>query len=591
MMVTWLNFKDITIPGEISTLQDYVNILWTTVSEIVNENKITYDQTKEDPFLLQDMDKLVNRLLRAKENNEFVVVFWDYDVDGVSWTAVMKKWLQYLWFNNLDYIAPTRDTWYSIQRAYVYDYIDRTGYKPDLIVTVDCGIKSWHEIDLIYEELGIEVVVSDHHLPDESGYQSKFCIAMVDPHRSNSEYPFRPMSWSFVALKVIEALNQVIPFVSWPKDSRNPNWNPSFATNELQELATLWIVADMMPIIWENRLLVRECMPRYIFSKNKWIQTFTKNLINTNYENPKNIWPDLIGWQIWPRINAAKRIWNSTIPLDMLLSDNQEDINAWYIELNDMNSERKDLVIDEKIEAIEFAFNMKADWYRGLCYVKPEVWDGIIWLLAGQIKEASYLPTIVIGWYSEEKWILKWSCRSIEWFHILNALDSLSHYLLWYGWHSMAAWFGIKPENVDAFVSEFYQLCNDYVSDDMLSKKKETFGYIRNYSIINQSFFNVLTMSAPYGMWNPEPEFMVLWKIKYINYMGDGEKHVKITIENSNNDIVVWLAFNYNRTFINLPEDLELAIWKKVGLVWKLWLNEYNWKVTKQITLSDIAFI
>lgn len=589
----WVNFPNIYMPWEISNLNDYLEIIDRTVWELNNESKITYDQIRQDPYLLKDMDKLVDRMILAYNRGENVVVFWDYDVDGVSGTAVMERWLSYLWFQNVKHIAPTRDTWYSIQRDYIYDYIESHSEAdfPSLIITVDCGIKSWTEIDFISKELWIDVIVTDHHLPGSS--LSQYGIAHVDPHREDSEYPFRPMSWSFVALKVIEALREVLPFVSWPRDARNPNWNPNAAMNELQEIAVLWVVADMMPIVGENKILVREALPRYIFSKNLAIQTFTKNLVNADYmKSPKDIKPTLIWFGIGPRINAAKRIWDSTIPLDMLLSENQEDVTGWYGILNDMNEERKDLVRDEKLIAIEYAENIVLNWARGVCYVKPEVGDWIIWLIAWQIKEHVYLPSIVIGWYKEEKGILKWSCRSIEWVHMLDMLDSLSWYLLGYGWHAMAAGFSVKEENLDAFVSAVYEYFANNVPDECLNKKRSTFWYIRNYSIISQWFLNVIELSAPFWMANPEPTFVVLWRIKYVNYMWDKKQHIKLTLENSNWENVTWICWKYDTKFIDLLSELwNNPVWQKVWLVWTIWLNEYNWNVTKQIQFDDIIFM
>lgn len=589
----WVNFPNIYMPWEISTLNDYLEIIDRSIGELNNESKITYDQVRQDPYLLKDMDKLVERMILAYNRGENVVVFWDYDVDGVSWTAVMERWLKYLWFNNVTHIAPTRDTWYSIQRDYIYDYIESNNESnyPNLIITVDCGIKSGTEIDFISKELWIDVIVTDHHLPGAS--LSQYGIAHVDPHREDSEYPFRPMSGSFVALKVIEALREVLPFVSWPRDSRNPNGNPNAAMNELQEIAVLWVVADMMPIVGENKILVREALPRYIFSKNLAIQTFTKNLVNADYmKSPKDIKPSIIWFGIGPRINAAKRIGDSTIPLDMLLSEDQESVTGWYGILNDMNEERKDLVRDEKLIAIEYAEGVVADWARWVCYLKPNVGDWIIWLIAWQIKEHVYLPAIVIGWYKAEKWILKWSCRSIEWVHMLDMLDSLSWYLLWYGWHAMAAWFSLKEENVDAFVSAVYAYFDNNVPDECLNKKRSTFWYIRNYSIIAQWFLNVIELSAPFGMANPEPNFVVLWRIKYVNYMWDKKQHIKLTLENSNWETVTGVCWKYESKFI----DLQSALWNnpigaKVWIVWTIGLNEYNGNVSKQVLFDDIIFM
>ena len=587
MIWKWINNPEVHIPCEISNVNDYLKVLWKTLNDISTESKITYEQIKENPFLLKDMDRLVERMIIAFQKQEKVIVFWDYDVDGVSWTAVMYKWLKYLWFKNLDWIAPTRDTWYSIKSEYIEDYIsvNWNSKYPDLIITVDCWIKSNHEIDKISKEMMIDIIVTDHHLPWES--LSKYWIAHVDPHRKDSQYPFKPMSWSFVALKVIEALNMKLPFVSWPE------WKPNLAKNELQELAVLWIVADMMPIVWENKVLVKECIPRYIFSKNKWIQTFTKMLVNQNMNNPtdvKDLWPDLIWWQIWPRINAAKRMWDSTIPLDMLLSDDQEQINYWFKELDNINAERKDLVDWEKNIAFNQVNEIVNSWEHAICYISPETNDWIIWLIAWKLKEYYWLPTIVIWWY--KNWILKWSCRSVEWVHILNILDKLSHYLLGYWWHAMAAWFSIKEENLEKFVNDFYNFCKINVKKEDIIRKKYTYWYIRSYWIIQQPFLNVIKLSAPYWMWNPEPEFVILWKVKYVNFMWKNEQHLKITITDSQNEIVTWICFNYERIFFELKDTLKnWFIWQNIWLVWTLWLNEYNGIVNKQVSFNDIIIL
>jgi single-stranded-DNA-specific exonuclease len=580
---------------EVNTAEDFLICRWKTwIEEAQNIQNYSYDNMKNDPLLLKDMDKLVERLLIAKENNEHITIFWDFDCDWVSWIAVILKWLRYLWFENIDYIVPDRKIWYSIQTEYVEKYLVNNN-KPDLIITVDCWIKSITDIKYIVNVIWIDVIITDHHLIGIDNVSKKMilptdAIAIVNHKRNDCLYPNKDMSWSFVALKVIEALSQSINLIDWP------DWDPDYAMNELEELATLWVVADVMSISGENWLLVKDSLSRYVDSKNIWIKFFTsavKGLIDTT----------LIWYRIWPRINAAWRLEDATIWLKALLVETEEEAEQYFNQLSEINTTRKNIVKED----FDFAFENVDNSHNGICYLKWELLDWIIGLIAGKFKENFYKPSIVI-WGKIEKerividnklWneilekdiIYKWSCRSIDGVHILDILDKLSDLLIWYWWHALAAGFSIKEENLKEFIKRYYEICDETIDEETLINKIITDWLIRDFSIIDEWFLNILNLLQPFWQSNPFPIFILEWKIKYINFMWAQKNHLKIIFQDNYWEQIDWIFWNYIWNVIIYDLVKNLKPWDEIYLLWNLSMNYYLWNTKRQLMIKDIIII
>jgi len=373
--------------------------LWyNSFKEILSDQAKTYELNRHNPFLIPNMDILVERIYQHVKNNSNILIFWDFDVDGISSSAVMLKWLYYAGANNLNVLIPNREVWYSIKREYILEYVNNPkNTYPDLIITVDCWIKSAQDIEYIVDTLWIEVLVTDHHGVDVSALPKK-ATTYVNPHTPWSKYPFKEISWSMVSLKVIEALEEYSYSIQWKSIFTTwPQGRANWVMSELQELAMLWTVADVMPILDENKWLVKDTLTRLWYSKNLWLRVFTNRLSKEYYDSGNwLINTDFIWWQIWPRINAAWRIWNPALWLNMFLTEEKSMADAIFDSLNSINKERQDILAEDYGEAVTNVKKWKMN--SAIVYVEPNTADGIIWLIAWRLKEEFYRPAIAIWW-------------------------------------------------------------------------------------------------------------------------------------------------------------------------------------------------
>lgn len=766
---------------------------YTNFFDLMEESSRDYENSKYDPFLIPDMDKLVERLYAHYKNDSKIVIFGDFDVDGISSSAVLVKALRYLGFNNLDIIIPSREVWYSIKREYIIQYINNPKKKnqyPDLIITVDCGIKSADDISYIVNRLWIEVIVTDHHGVDEQNLPLA-ASAIVNPHRANSNYPFQEVSGSMVALKTAEWLAEYFqkmenrtPFVRWPQK----NTSTEAVMSELRDLAMLWTIADVMPIKDENKWLVKNTLPNIPFTRNPWLKMFVSRL-QKEYNDAWNgkLSTDFVGWQIGPRINAAGRIWDPYLWLKMFLHGlwhddpnvdvdrplNVKDINEDYNILNSVNKERQEILKEDYTKAVESYNGKKLD--KWLVYVNENILDGIIWLIAGRLKEDFYRPTIAIGWkstnidleyvrdFSEEEemiiykflyelnnnffeknkmeifhsfsvkgnkilfsvpeealnsveWVflesiysiyevnnildrfnsddklvvleilekglnshneikdyiisqdrysnsdksyiyalfcelneteletlvlfnnekfkeytvdekvylikklseldfserttrfnyitvLKWSCRSVEWFHITEALEYLNNkyfdetgekLLLWFGGHPLAAWFWIEEWKVSDFKRLFETYANSVIDESILQKEKDVNIEIEDLSVINEWFYNNIYAMWPYGNSNEFPTVFAIGYPRKAEVLWKTKSTVKLYLEDEkwNNIDVMFFRYKDKKIVENFCNAI-VQWWelnnKKIWIVWKLNENTFNNVTTINLNAVDVV--
>lgn len=469
-------YKGLSFPKiNVNTLftWDFNIIAWTlwynSISDLLTEQGKTYNLDKHNPFQMKDMDILVERIYSHIKNDSEILVFWDFDVDWISAASVLIKWLNYLWSDKVRVLIPNREIWYSIKREYILEYINNpTNNTPDLIITVDCGIKSSGDIDFIVNQLWIEVLVTDHHGVDENVLPLS-ASAIVNPHRNGGSYPFTAISGSLVALKVMEALEEYIiqttnnpAFVTWPQ------WNPNFVMSELQELAMLWTVADVMPINDENRWLVKDTIPRLLTSSNIGLMVFT-NELRRQYTERSDLNTDFIGWQIGPRINASWRIWNPYSWLKMFMEKNVDVLRTQFWILNSVNKDRQEILKNDYLIAKESEENNPNKW---IVYIEENLLDWIIWLIAWRLKEEYYKPTVAIWWRSISVDLIypKWFTHEEEMW-IYSFLFWLKEYLtnkyqteLFY-WASIQNWnriiFSVAEQFIDKIEEEFKYAFNN----------------------------------------------------------------------------------------------------------------------------------
>ena len=430
-----------------------------------------------DPYLLIDMDKAVERIKKAKEKDERVIIFWDYDVDGVTSTSILMHFFKKIWLQ-ASYRLPHRiNDWYGLKKY----FIDELKWIwIDLIITVDCGSK---DIDVIKysKENWIDIIVTDHHIiPD---IIPKEAIAVINPKRQDCTYPFKGLSWAWVAYKLMMALAR----------EYLPDNEYSTYLRESIDIAAIWTVADCMSLTWENRIIVVEWLKQLKNSRSNGIRSLIEDKIHMDLD------ADIFSYVIGPKLNAAGRM-DSPYKAVNLILNNGESLNKTIAEIEELNEKRKYLTkqfFDEAIQKINKKDNI-------LFYYSTNIDHWIIWILAWKLTEQFHKPSIIL----KDEWEkLVASCRSPEYFSIVDILEKYKEYFITFWGHKWAAWFSIKREQFGEFKTKILQELN---SMDFSKHKKEILiDKVVNLNELGFQFLKKITRFSPFGIWNTKPLFIV----------------------------------------------------------------------------------
>jgi single-stranded-DNA-specific exonuclease len=397
-----------------------------------------------DPFLLLDMEKAVDRLLKAVDGREPVIVYGDYDVDGVSATALMVQVLRVLRADVSAYIPNRFDEGYGLNSDALQDLAAR-GVK--VVLTVDCGIRSVQEA-LLASELGIDLIISDHHFPKG---EVPPAYAVVCPKQEGDDYPYKEMAGVGLAFKIAQGLfaRRAIS---------------GYSAEDWLDLVALGTVADVVPLTGENRVLVRRGLNLLRQGKRIGLQA----LIRISGRDPARISAGDIGYILGPRLNAAGRIDSAMQAYDLLMSESAEDSALLAQKLDNQNTQRQHITKEARKKAedeigLEPQTNLIASFdamYN----------SGIVGLVATGLVDTYYRPALV-GSVEEE--FTRASCRSIREFHITRALDECADLLVRHGGHAMAAGFTVRNENISLLLERLGQIANRELDGKELRKTVE----------------------------------------------------------------------------------------------------------------------
>jgi single-stranded-DNA-specific exonuclease len=432
-----------------------------------------HESKLHDPFLLKDMDRAIARIKQAQENKESVLIFGDYDVDGVTSSALLRRTLKRLGIEAINYIPHRMDEGYGLNHTIV-EFAKERGIH--LIITVDCGINAVSEVDAINAG-GMDVIVIDHHEPD--GDRIPKAVAVIDPKRHDCSYPFKNLAAVGLVAKLAQALLGAIPQDEW-------------------DLIAIGTVADVVTLRGENRIFVKKGLPVIERTKNPGLMA----LLDVAKIRGKKIKPYYIGFILGPRLNAAGRMDSATIALDLLLSDKYENALALAQSLESHNLSRQKMqgeVVDEAIAMIESTIAIKD---AQIIVIYKEGWHkGVLGIVASKIVERYSRPTIVI---SVEAGLGTGSARSIEGFHLVEALASCSGSLETYGGHKRAAGLKVRHENIDAFRDAINVFAKDVLSTEALIPTLEIDCEVP-FSALSLEFANLVDNLEPHGEGNPSP--------------------------------------------------------------------------------------
>jgi single-stranded-DNA-specific exonuclease len=510
-----------------------------------------------DPYLMKDMEKAVARIEKAIENEENILVFGDYDVDGTTAVSLVSSYLKTYYPNVATYIPDRYDEGYGISFKGI-DFADDNGFS--LIIALDCGIKSIDHVGYAKAK-NIDFIICDHHRPGEFLPEA---VAVLDPKRDDCTYPYDELCGCGIGFKLIQALGQ----------NRNETIDDLIPYLDLVSAA---IAADIVPMTGENRVLAYFGLQVINSDPRPGI----KAIIHQIKKQTLDI-TDVV-FIIAPRINAAGRIKHGNHAVELLTEFDFEQAQQFASEIEAYNSERKDLdklITKEALKQIEE--NNEKERFTSVVF--QEDWHkGVIGIVASRLIETYYRPTLVFT-KSGDKYAA--SARSVKGFDVYNALEACTEHLEQFGGHMYAAGMTLKEENYQIFKDAFEKEVEKTIQPDMLTPEIAVDAEI-DFADITPKLIRILKQFEPYGPQNMTPIFLTK-NIKDTGYgkpMGQEDEHLKLFVKQSRSlgtEGIAAIGFN-------LGNKIELTTHQKpFQAVYCIDENEWKGKLSLQLRLRDI---
>ncbi len=507
-----------------------------------------------DPFLLKDMDKAAARITRAVDNMEKIAVYGDYDADGVTSTAMLYSYLETRGADVIFYIPQREGEGYGMNIGAV-EYLKEQGVS--LIVTVDNGISSVQEVARA-KELGIDVVVTDHHRPQEILPDA---VAVVDAYRPDDTSPYKHFSGVGIAFKLLMALEDGAGDVEDLLEAYS-------------DLAAIGTIGDIVPLTGENRTLIRAGLERLSQSDRPGVQALLENagiagkaLTSTN-----------VAFTLVPRINATGRMGAPERAVRLLISGYEEEAEVLSEEICADNEERRR--VEAEIAEAAFA-DIEAKGYMKdrVVVVDGENWHhGVIGIVASRVTERCGKPCMIISRGETEA---KGSGRSIEGFSLFEAICACGDLLIKFGGHPMAAGITLKPENIEAFRKRINQYAAEHFPQ--MPTQTVTLDCKLNPAALSVSMAQSLTQLEPFGNGNPQPVFGLFnMELSNVTPVGGGG-HLRLTLE-KNGAVITAMRFNTK------PEELPYHIGDKIDLAVQLEAREFRGQPSLTVIVRDMKF-
>lgn len=507
-----------------------------------------------DPFLLKDMDKAAARITRAVDNMEKIAVYGDYDADGVTSTAMLYSYLETRGADVIFYIPQREGEGYGMNMGAV-EYLKEQGVS--LIVTVDNGISSVQEVARA-NELGIDVVVTDHHRPQEILPDA---VAVVDAYRPDDTSPYKHFSGVGIAFKLLMALEDGAGDVEDLLEAYS-------------DLAAIGTIGDIVPLTGENRTLIRAGLERLSQSDRPGVQALLENagiagkaLTSTN-----------VAFTLVPRINATGRMGAPERAVRLLISGYEEEAEVLSEEICADNEERRR--VEAEIAEAAFA-DIEAKGYMKdrVVVVDGENWHhGVIGIVASRVTERCGKPCMIISRGETEA---KGSGRSIEGFSLFEAICACGDLLIKFGGHPMAAGITLKPENIEAFRKRINRYAAEHFPQ--MPTQTVTLDCKLNPAALSVSMAQSLTQLEPFGNGNPQPVFDLFnMELSNVTPVGGGG-HLRLTLE-KNGAVITAMRFNTK------PEELPYHIGDKIDLAVQLEAREFRGQPSLTVIVRDMKF-
>ena len=519
----------------------------------------------QNPNKLYDVEKSVKIIREAIRKNKNIWIYGDYDVDGITSTAVLYLALKELGAENVSYYIPIRDEGYGLNNDALKKIKDSGG---ELVITVDCGITAFEEIKFA-NSINLPVIITDHH--NLQGKKVPEALAVINPKRIENEYTFESLAGVGTVFMLVLSL-----FESYGKKEE---------AFEYLDLVSIGTIADIVPLLSENRILTRFGLEKLPFTKNRGLAFLLYKLFNSGENkgnNPKSEYSTYdVGFIIAPVFNAAGRLKDAKMVVKLLTSDNNREIEIIVKELINKNFERKELQnrIVEMIEKNIEKNKINEDFV--IIDYSPEYHHGIIGIAASKIVDTYYKPVIIME-VKEDEGIAVGSCRSIEGFNILNALQSMPELFVKFGGHAGAAGFTIPIKNIELFKRKINEYAKKILKEDDFVKIINIDKQIPMQKM-SYEFFKTIELLKPFGFGNPMPTFqtknVLLENIKFI---GENKNHIMFDLKQKGFVIKNAVWFGSGEYFKELNENLFYDI------VYKLKIEEFQDRYYTKAYIEDM---
>ena len=508
--------KDINISPVLAQL-----LVSRGINSATEAKKFFHPQLNElhDPFLMNDMDVAVDRLNEAMGRKERIMIYGDYDVDGVTAVALVYRFLQQF-YSNIDYYIPDRyEEGYGLSKKGV-DYAAETDVK--LIIILDCGIKAIEEITYAKEK-DIDFIICDHHVPDD---ELPPAVAILNAKRKDNTYPYEHLSGCGVGFKLMQAFSisngiefsQLIP---------------------LLDLCAVSIASDIVPIMGENRILAYHGLRQINANPSIGMQA----ILNVCGLSEKDVTISDIIFKVGPRINASGRIQNGKEAVDLLVEKDYAAALDKANHINEYNEQRKDLDKAMTEQANEIVKNTDYLKEKRSIVIYNEDWHkGIIGIVASRLTEIYFRPAVVLTYEGD---MAIGSARSVSGFDVYSAIESCRDLLENFGGHTYAAGLSMKAENIKEFSSRFEAYVTEHITDEQTKPTLKIDATI-NFKDITNKFHNDLKRFQPYGPDNTKPVFCTQQVYDYgtSKVVGREQEHIKLElVDNKSNNVMNGIAF------------------------------------------------
>ncbi len=558
------NIKSKPEKEKVQALQNALQVDETIATLLVQRGIATFEQAKtffrptledlHNPYLMKDMDKAVSRIEKAITNNENILVFGDYDVDGTTAVSLVSSYLRSFYPNVATYIPDRYNEGYGISYLGI-DYAEDNDVS--LIIALDCGIKSIDHVNYAKAK-NIDFIICDHHRPGEFLPDA---IAVLDPKREDCSYPYDELCGCGVGFKLIQAL------------AENRNQTVEDLLPYLDLVATA-IAADIVPITGENRVLAKFGLEVINSNPRPGIKALIQNV------KKKVLTITDVVFIVAPRINAAGRVKHGNEAVALLTEYNIDQAEQFASEIEQHNLDRKELDKQITKEAL-FQIEEKNEQNRFSTVVYQENWHkGVIGIVASRLVEKYYRPTIVFTKSGDK---LAASARSVKDFDVYNALEACAEHLEQFGGHMYAAGMTLKEENYEKFKAAFENEVKNTIHPDLLTPEISV-DLEMNFSDFDEKFMRILKQFEPFGPENMTPVFMSKNVIDsgYAKTLGNDEEHLKVFVKQNNSP-------NFNAIGFGLGDKINFVKNRNpFEAVYVLEENEWNGTVSLQLQLRDV---